>query len=28
VDIFTDPVPDEVFDALYFLAARKHTKAS
>src|ERR1700730_3569270 len=26
VDTFTDPLPDEVFDALYFLATEKHLK--
>src|SRR5258708_1463076 len=26
VDKFTDPLPDEVFDALYFLARQKHLK--
>jgi hypothetical protein len=26
VDTFTDPLPDEVFDALYFLAPQKHLK--
>ena len=26
VDTFTDPLPDEVFDALYFLATEKQLK--
>jgi hypothetical protein len=26
VDTFTDPLPDEVFNALYFLTAQKHLK--
>jgi hypothetical protein len=26
VDKFTDPLPDEVFDALYLLARQKHLK--
>jgi hypothetical protein len=26
VDKFADPLPDEVFDALYFLARQKHLK--
>jgi hypothetical protein len=26
VDKFTDPLPDEVFDALYFVARQKHLK--
>ena len=26
VDTFTDPLPDEVFHALYFLARQKHLK--